>query len=361
LAPFKFLARVLRLDSDRFRDPAKAARKDPAQAAEQARLAEETPLIFVDVDPSQASPETPQKTPYYSAVNSRAGNPDTRRDTGTPKLEGNQDRVLKTMDSVTPSPGPQPMQPSPPSPAPLEVASAEPPAPDPTAAVEPESPPKTEVKPTPEVKPAPVERRESKPELKPDLTLRPEAALAPETKPAVSIGDLETARPGPAASPSTEIPAEPAAPADAPRLRPRRWETVKAQLGLNTQSALAGDKLKQEGGIKRFSIQSSLEVRGTPLGNYDAKFVAAVQRCWFALLEQQRFSLDRMGKVVLDFRLTFDGRIIDLKVKESDVGDIYSTLCELAVSKPAPYEKWPADVRRLVGADSREVRFTFYY
>ena len=68
-----------------------------------------------------------------------------------------------------------------------------------------------------------------------------------------------------------------------------------------------------------------------------------------------------MGKVVLDFRLTPEGRIEDMKVAESDVGEIFTTVCELAVSKPQPYDQWPADVRKIVGTDYRDVRFTFYY
>ena len=50
-----------------------------------------------------------------------------------------------------------------------------------------------------------------------------------------------------------------------------------------------------------------------------------------------------------------------MKLVESGVGEIYSTLCELAISKPAPFEKWPSDMRRMVGENFRDVRFTFYY
>ena len=36
-------------------------------------------------------------------------------------------------------------------------------------------------------------------------------------------------------------------------------------------------------------------------------------------------------------------------------------LCQRAVLDPAPFEKWPSDMRRIIGSDRREVRFTFYY
>jgi hypothetical protein len=133
---------------------------------------------------------------------------------------------------------------------------------------------------------------------------------------------------------------------------------AQAQQG---QSALMGQRMKQEGGVKRFSIQASVDTRATPLGVYDARFIQAVQRCWYDLLDAQRYSLDRVGKVVLEFRLTQDGRITGMKVLESDVGDIYTTLCQLSITKPAPYEKWPPDMRRMVGTNYRDVRFTFYY
>jgi hypothetical protein len=97
------------------------------------------------------------------------------------------------------------------------------------------------------------------------------------------------------------------------------------------------------------------------LGSYDARFIAAVQKCWYALLEAQHFSMDRSGKVALDFRLNYDGRITDLRLAESTVGELYTALCQLAITKPSPYEKWPPEIRRLVGANYREVRFTFYY
>jgi hypothetical protein len=158
-------------------------------------------------------------------------------------------------------------------------------------------------------------------------------------------------------------PAKPAVPepAEAPPVRPRTLAAAQAMKPLNEQSALAGARMRQDGGVKRFSVQSSLDVRASPFGAYDAKFVSAVQQCWYGLLDEQRYSLDRLGKVVVDFHLTSDGRITEMKLVESNVGDIYGTLCQLAISKPAPYEKWPPDMRRMVGNNFREVRFTFYY
>jgi len=63
----------------------------------------------------------------------------------------------------------------------------------------------------------------------------------------------------------------------------------------------------------------------------------------------------------LEFRQYSDGRVTDLKVIESNVGDALAFYCQKAVSDPSPYEKWPADMRRMNAKDYREIRFVFWY
>ena len=302
-----------------------------AKARQAERKVEEVPVVFVDVDPAQASDEVPKDTKYYSAVNSVAANRNTSKDTGQPKLEGIQNLVLKTKDSDRAKPS----QPPPKAPVvaqPLEAGVDQKP---------------TRPKDIAKVGPAPEE------------TPKPQTEARPELKP----GDLAMAKPGPEQKPVPQpmAPSLPAAAKEPSRIRPRTVAAALAQTDLNPNSALIGQKMAQEGGVKRFRVESSLEVKASSLGNYDARFVAAVQQCWDALLEQQHYSLDRLGKVVIDFRLTEDGRITDMRVVEENVGDIWTTICQLAITKPSPYEKWPTDVRRMVGADYRDVRFTFYY
>lgn len=286
------------------------------------------PVMFVDVDPSQTSTDVPTETPYYSAGSSRAANPDTQRDTADPKLEGEQERVLKTADSDRASAAP-PLQAAPPEPVDLTLQPA------------PETPPQTE--PAPEPEPT------------------PEVAAEPEPTPEPEPGDLAMVEP----KPRYEMKLTPGLPhlEVRPQLqeRPRTLAEVAARSGLNPDSALIGAKMRQEGGVKRFSIESSLDVQASPLGDYDRTFVAAVQACWFHLLEQKRYSLDRVGRVILKFRLTKEGRITDLKVEDTDVGDIYTSICQLALTKPSPYDEWPPDLVKLVGADYRDIRFTFWY
>ena len=68
-----------------------------------------------------------------------------------------------------------------------------------------------------------------------------------------------------------------------------------------------------------------------------------------------------LGRVTLEFRLNYDGRITDMRVIENGVDEVLSVLCQRAITDPSPYAPWPSDMRRLIGADYREVRFTFYY
>jgi len=322
--PIAHLAKVLRIDLG----PQPAAERMSARPIETpAREAvEEMPTLFVDVDPSQASAEPVPKTPYYGAVNSLAANRDTSRDLEVPELDGTQDRVRKTMESERARPHAAPMQPARVMPQqPSEGPAAEPVRPQAVVATQ-----------RPVAEPAPVE---------------PAAAPSP-------AGETLMAKANPVA---TKPPGVAAVVGERPRVRPRTVAAALAERQLNPNSALLGEKLRQEGGVRRFSIASSLNVQASPLGNYDAKFVAAVQQCWYGLLEEQQYSLDRMGKVVIEFRLMQDGRITEMKVVESDVGAIYTTLCEVAIHKPAPYERWPVDVRKMVGVNYRDVRFTFYY
>lgn len=331
-SPLVMLAKMLKVDlSPSLTADRSSAKAIALQKEREAREAErEIPITFVDVDPTQATTETPPNTKYYSAVSSVAGNRDTSRDTDTPELEGTQDRVLKTMNTER-ARTPQPMQPAP-------VAPQQPQAGQTAEAVRPQP-----VAPTP-----PKPQTETPRETQPD---KPQPA-----------GETLMAKANPnVATPAVPAAAEPAQPPAPARTRPRTVAAALAQAQINPNSALVGEKMRQEGGVKRFSISSSLSVQGSPLGMYDAKFIAAVQQCWNALLEEQRYSLDRVGKVVVDFRLTYDGRISDMKLVESDVGEIYSTICQLAITKPAPYESWPMDVRKMVGGNYRDVRFTFYY
>jgi len=268
----------------------------------QSQPREDPPLVFVEVSPEQAIKEPPPDARYYSSLSSKAANPEADKETNIPRIEGQQDKVVKTFDTLNPQ-TPQ-LQPSPP--------------PD----------PKQEPKPEPKQEPLPqpnAPREETRPE------------------PAQKSGDLALARPVPEAKP--------------PEPRPRPRTLVEARM---RQGVIQGEKMKQEGGVKNRGSMVSLDVKGTTFGAYDEAIIAAIQRRWYDILDESSLPT-RTGRVVIEFNLHADGRITGLKVSDEDVGDILAVYCRRAISDPAPYAPWPGDMRRQVGKEFREIKFTFYY
>lgn len=301
----------------------------------------EPPLMFVDVDPAQAVDQPPAEAKYYSSRNTKAANPETA-DTDKPKIDGQQERVVKTFDTALPKPQPAP---TPPAPTPL---TPDPPSPSPTELVQ--TPPKELAKPVETVEPPKPEVAQTKP--------KPEPELAPETplpKPAVEPGDLAFNQPSPKVRQEAGAPPVQSAAAQ-PRTRPRTVAEAKRLRG-----EVQGDKMKQEGGVKNWGVNTTLDTRSTTFGAYDAAIIAAIQQRWYDLLEQRKFAFERSGKVVLEFHLTNDGRITDLKVNDNDVGDFWGLICQKAIEDPAPYGPWTQEMRREIGRNFREVKFTFFY
>jgi hypothetical protein len=266
------------------------------------------PMSFVEVSPDTATPQPPaEETKFYGAINSKAANPEPEpEDKEKPKIDGEQEKIIRLADN--PSPKPFPLQPQ-------------------------ETPPEPEPEPTPERKPEP-----EKPAAVKKGTL--------EMARAELLRDAKDARELPVLSPPPPKPKK--------RERPRTLAAARAR-----DQTLAGRKMKQEGGVRRRG-KVALDVKATPFGAYDAAFVRAVEQRWFSLLDTAPF-VQRSGKVMLEFKLNADGRITDMKALNNEVGEILGLICQRAVMDPAPYAKWPSDMRRMIGASFREVTFTFYY
>lgn len=94
---------------------AEALKKNSLQTA-QALPPREIPLMFVDVDPANASLEAPKNATHYSSLNSQAANPEIDKESNLPKISGEQKHVPKTED--IPKSKPAPLQPAPSVPAP---------------------------------------------------------------------------------------------------------------------------------------------------------------------------------------------------------------------------------------------------
>ena len=324
-------------------------------------------LTFVDVDPALAA-EPPKDAKFYSAVSTRAANPDTKVESNVPKIDGKQEQfaklteVAKPLPPAEPPPAPKPKAPTPP---PEAKTSPEPkPSPPPPAPkVEPVPQPKpvAQPAPTPKVEPQPLQPAPT-PKPLPAGDTQPKPKTAPPAAPSptpVQVAKVTAPAPetaAPALNTSTAKPTPPPEPgeADTKVSRPR---TIKEALARRAESGLVGDKMKQDGGVKNLGV-SALDVRGMSFGAYDAAIIQAIQQRWYSLLESRPTP---RGKVVVEFRMHFDGRVTDVKVNDADVGELYSLFCQKAVQDPAPYPRWPSDMRRQLQADYRDVRFSFYY
>src|ERR1041385_407766 len=260
----------------------------------------EVPLVFVDVSATQATPEPPKPSPFYSDKNSKAENPDTKADTDTPKIDGKQTEIVKTED--VPRQKLFPLQPA----APARSLTEQ-------------------------------EQEEVKP------------------KPADKAGDLAMAKP--AEAPVKEPPRED----DRPPKPPKPLTTNETLTRLPSNDTRPGEKMKQEGGVRRHGLRSSLDVTATTFGAYDAKVIQAVQDRWDTLLENRLWARDRFGKVTVQFHLHADGTVSEMALLENTVDLSLALLCQSAIRDNAPYDPWPSDMKRKIGAEFREVTFTFYY
>jgi hypothetical protein len=185
-------------------------------------------------------------------------------------------------------------------------------------------------------RPAP-QPQEAQPEVKP--------------KPAYTPGDLTMAKPSP--TPRKDD-------GDANEAKPARPRTVKEALARQQDNRLPGEKIKQDGGVQRRHEIASLDTKATPFGAYDAALVEAISQRWWTLLDERDYASDSRGKVVLQFRLHYDGRITDMNVADNSAGEVLGLICQKAVLDPAPFAAWPSDMRRTLG-DTRSIQFTFYY
>jgi hypothetical protein len=260
---------------------------------------EEIPLIFVEVSPAQATAEPPKQAKFYSNQNSKAANKESDQDTNTPKIDGQRPELVKTED--VPREKFTPLQPTPPPAPPV---------------------------PAPKVK-------EPQEEAKPAPTYKP--------------GDLTLAKPDPEPPKKAE--------GEAKHQRPKTVQEAKARLQQLNQ--LPGRKMKEDGGVRRLAIDS-LDAKASPFGDYDWGLVQAIQSAWFRLLEEQGYAADYRGKVMLRFRLHYDGSITELTIVENTAGSIPGVICGNAIEKPTPYKSFPPDMRRVVG-DIRSIQFTFFY
>ncbi len=180
-----------------------------------------------------------------------------------------------------------------------------------------------------------------------------ETQPAEETQPSstMNLGDLK-----PAKATNTNAPGPQTKTPTAPK-RPRTLNEARAQ----QSPQLPGVTMQQDGGVKRQDHRAALDVKATAFGDYDRKIIEAVTQRWYDLLDSRHFAQDRTGKVSLHFKLKYDGTVEEMKTLENSVGEMLGYVCSESVQQAAPFEKWPADMRRMIGANFRDITFTFYY
>jgi hypothetical protein len=144
----------------------------------------------------------------------------------------------------------------------------------------------------------------------------------------------------------------------ADQVRPRTLKEARALAPPGSQ--LTGPKMKQKGGVTRRG-NVSLDVQGSLFGDYDARLIYAVQKCWDDLLESRQFAGEQTGKVTIRFRLYSDGTIQQVTETESTVDSVLTLLCRMAIEHPAPYDPWPSELRHKIAENYRELKFTFFY
>jgi outer membrane biosynthesis protein TonB len=170
-------------------------------------------------------------------------------------------------------------------------------------------------------------------------------------------GDLAMAKPDPKPSLDPKPTKDPSETTTTPHTRPR---TIREALARQPDNRLAGQKMKQDGGVRRKLDISLFDAAATPFGAYDSYLISAIQQHWYALLDERNYAAESRGKVVLNFVLHPDGRITDMTMSDNTAGEVLGYICEKAVLDPAPYQAWPNDMRRMIG-ENRPIQFTFYY
>jgi hypothetical protein len=100
-------------------------------------------------------------------------------------------------------------------------------------------------------------------------------------------------------------------------------------------------------------------VENSPFREYDEKLTSAVRKRWLEL--QPRVQLRSRGQVVVQFKLAYDGRVSDLQVAPTRLLGLSVEICKQAVLDCAPFDPWPADMRRVFVAGYRDVHIRFRY
>jgi hypothetical protein len=101
----------------------------------------------------------------------------------------------------------------------------------------------------------------------------------------------------------------------------------------------------------------------SPFYDYDKVLVNSITEKWYGILDHRIFRKlgPAKGKVVVQFQLNANGTVSDLRTSYNDVGKMFGEPCEQAVKDCIPFKNWPPGMMKMVGANYRQITFTFYY
>jgi len=147
---------------------------------------------------------------------------------------------------------------------------------------------------------------------------------------------------------------------ETPEEKPVTPPARKTVAGSNSRRELAAAKSRATSlGVRRLGVEA-LNVASSPFGAYDKALIYAVQSRWYEVLNTQRMDT-HAGTVELKFDLLADGSVANMEMKANSAGPALGLYCQKAVVESAPFAPLPEDLKRLIGGDSREIIFTFYY
>jgi hypothetical protein len=149
--------------------------------------------------------------------------------------------------------------------------------------------------------------------------------------------------------------------------RPRTTQTVRESRTVITKVMRRPESESNISATKVVLVTNAVMLTPSPslneklFGPYYKALLAQVRERWSGLLEQKDYRAKEAGRVVLEFQLHQDGRVTDLNVKESTVGEFLALLCQKNVLDSCPFASWSTEMRQSVGAEHCTLSLSFRF
>ncbi len=295
-------------------------------------------LRYVEANPN-APVAKPDATQNISNRDQRAAqpvpNPDGHSD--LPATDGTQENSVKIVPGVN---NPRPAPPAPPAAAPAAQTA--------------------EQSPAPATAPPPVVASTPPPALPGTTNATNGEGIRIADQPGASPAKPDTLPPRPAQETQTQRPLPPGP--LTPEIVAARAAAATPATRLNAAAQThAGPLVKNIQGTHVGGVAPALDSRLTPFGEYLSLTYEAIASAWTTRCEQFNFSPRDWGtQVEVSFVLNAQGEVEDVQVENSTASRAATLLCVNAIKTPAPFAKWPAEMRAMLG-ERYTLHITFYY